>query len=635
MSTSILPSPSPAPDELGTLGRLAEKPELVFPTYALILTPLALYVYHDILDTRWRPVWRLFRYLIAYALLYVCAGAGLIVYIVIQVHGEDYKEVGASSLAFILGTYGAWKLARLFRILLAHRGLVLILQRIDTALCRLTGLTPLGLEYHLWRKPRPLPQTKRLSRATRNLEIRHCYVSSSMFDDDYPGEAAARIRWLAIYGKIVVLQEDADECVSRIGLWMRLVLRRPRSEPWRLLTSTSPLVKGHLYRVSLGEALRTLITNGSAQVPPAHANNNPAQELLNSGSLTTVGIGFFWIASEMGAEEMSQVLAEMPPRWMRGVTQNGKQLMFELVMSLILCEMPNPDDPDLSWMLSLPVLDWRRDVSNLRVWSVMSDICADAVLCVMPRYTYMGEMPSDDYIRDIVKRGVFHLQDASSEEHGFQGDIVGLSLIELIRAAYRSGYLTEQIIGKDLRMELKRNDWTGKSRTLRIYKAEIVSGLFSILVQLGQDEHDSFREEFERSKKNWGVDPKIDDVMHALQERARKENKETYNLDVVASSRCWFMGDRQHQCENPPSAFATLLSTAAELAPFVLHMFHGYLDHHFEVRMDERDGDPDKYREQWLSWKKSQALDISGSTGSIPGNLEGDLENGEFAISME
>lgn len=373
------------------LRELADSPALVFSTYILILTPLALYVYHDILDTRWRPVWRLVKYLIAYIILYIVSGAGVVAYIVIQAFGQDYKEVGASSLALIVGTYGAWKLIRLARIMLAHRQLVKILQRIDAALCKLTGLKPVGLEYHLFRKPQHAKLPNRLSRSNWNYETRHDFISSSLFDDDYPGEAAARIRWLASFGgKVVVLQEDTDECASRVALWMRLVLRRPRSEPWRLLTSTSPLVHGHLYRVSLGEALRALITNGSAQPPPAHAQSNPAEVLLNGGSLTDVGVGFFWIASEMGPDEMTEVLAEMPPRWMRGVTQNGKQLMFELVMSLVLCEMPDPDDENLSWVLSLPVLEWKRDVSNLKVWSVMAEICADAVVCVMPRYTHAG-----------------------------------------------------------------------------------------------------------------------------------------------------------------------------------------------------------------------------------------------------
>lgn len=622
------------------LKELADSPELVFSTYILILAPLALYVYHDILDTRWRPVWRLIKYLMAYFILYIVSGVGLVAYMVIQVYGEDYKEVGASCLALMFGTYGAWKLIRLARIIYAHRSLVFILQRIDVALCKLTGLKPVGLEYHLFHRPQHTVEPKRLNRSNWNYETRHDFISSSLFDDDYPGEAAARIRWLAFFGgKVVVLREDADECASRVALWMRLVLRRPRSEPWRLLASTSPLVQGHLYRVSLGEALRALITNGSAQPPPAHAHNNPAEVLLNGGSLTEVGVGFFWIASDMGADEMTEVLAEMPPRWMRGVTQNGKQLMFELVMSLVMCEIPDPEDKNMQWILSLPVLDWKRDVSNLRVWSVMAEICADAVCCVMPRYTHSGEMPPESLTYELVRKGVFELQDAMSDTHGFQGDIVGLSLIELIRASYRAGYLAEKILGPDLAREIKRNDWTTEEcRNLRLYKAEVVTGLFAIFLQLGQDDNEPFKRDFESLKKEWGVHPGVTDVVHALQERAKKDRVESFNLDVVASSRCWFLGDRSQQCEDPASAFATVSASASELAPFVLHMVRAYIGDRHMIKMNETHGDPDKYREQWISWKTAQAHDISGSAEAMDWNLLRSLDSAardELTFNMD
>lgn len=599
------------------LERLADSPAIVLSTYLLILTPLALYVYHDILDTRWRPVWRLVKFLIAYVILYLTSGAALIFYILLQgVYAHDFKEVGASILAFILGTYGAWKLIRLARIIVAHRQLVLVLQRIDISLGRLTGLTPVGLEYHLFKHPQTRASHNALTRSNWDYEARHDFISSSLFDDDYPGDAAARIRWLASCGrKVVVLQDDADECASRVAVWMRLVLRRPRSEPWRLLTSTSPLVRGHLYRIGLGEALRALITYGSGKPPPIHANTNPAQELLNNGKLTEVGVGFFWIASEMSTDEVTEVLAEMPPRWMRGVTQTGKQLMFELVMSLLLCEMPEEDDRDLRWILSLPVLEWRRDVSNMRVWSIMAEICADAVVSLMPRYTANGEMPPEEGIYDIVRKAVFELKDATSELHGFQGDIIGLSLIELIRASYRAGYMVENIIGLRLRDELERYDWTGQELDFRIYKAEIVTGLFSVLLQLGQDSGEEFQFKFTELKKSWGVDSDITDVVLALKARARKERRESFNLDLMLTSQCWYFGDREGQCENPPAAFATVATIATELAPFVLQMLQSYVRQNHRIHMQATD--PQKSSELWMNWKTTQAYDISGSTETI------------------
>ena len=581
------------------LSSLADKPEFVFPVYALVLTPLALYVYHDLLDTRWRPIYKIFRYLIAYLFLYVCSALAIILYIVIQgVYGKDYKEVGASGLALILGTYGAWKLVRLLRIIVAHRDLVKILSRIDASLASLTGLDPVGLDYHLIRTP-PRPS-----------DARHDFISSSLFDDDYPGEAAGRIKWLALNGSVRVLPDDAEECASRVALWMRLVLRRPRSEPWRLLTCSSPLVEGHIYRASLGGALRLLITYGSVRPPPPHASFNPAEILLNApedGDLTDAGVGFFWVASEMSSEEMSQVLSEMPPRWMRGVTQNGKQLMFELVMSLVLCEMPRPDDDALADILMLPVLKWVRDVADLNVWLKMSEICADAVVAVMPEFTPFGRAPNKRDVGERVRHAVFALQDATSDEHGFQGDTVGLTLIDLIRSSYRAGYLAEHILGSDLTNELARHDLSG---TVHLYQAEVVTGLFSILTELGLTDNEDYQRKFKQLKQSWLVDPNTKDLLLALRERARRQKQESFSWDEEADSRYWLLSLGEYQCEDPAIAFGSVVTMASELAPFVYDLLDGYAKAGPRVCIS---ANPERFREQWLLWKRTQAVELSGS----------------------
>lgn len=595
---------------------LADHPAFVFSVYALILTPLAVYVYHDILDTRWRPVWRLVRFLFAYMLLYLLSASGLIVYIVVQIVAKDYKEVGASFLAFILGTYGAWKLVRLGRIINAHRLLVTILQKIDSSLCQLTGLPSLGLEYHLFKSPTLSTPPTTLQRDNWREESRHDYISSSLFDDDYPGEAGARIKWLTIFGgKINVLQEDADECASRVALWMRLVLRRPRSEPWRLLTSTSPLVQRLMYRTSIGEALRALMTHGSEKLPPANVNPNPAELLLNNGSLAEAGIGFFWIGSEMGAEEMAEVLSEMPPRWMRGVSQNGKQLMFELVMSLILCEMPSLSDESLRDILMLPILKWDRHLTDMQVWKKMSVVCCDAVATLMPQVTMLGTTWSVEQIKDDVQAGVFHLKDATSGEYGAQGDIIGLTIMELIRAAYRSGFLAEQILGQGLGTELDTIDESGG--TLRLYKAEIVTGLFSVLYQLGQHDSDDYREYYSAFLKKWKMPDNVENIYIALQHCAKREMEASFNLSHTASSKYWYLGPRDTRCEDPHVAFASLASTARELAPLTLLMIQNYKRKQPNITLSPDHGNPEKYRQQWFSWTRSQALEVSGSTEAI------------------
>lgn len=610
------------------LALLADDPSFVFSVYALILTPLALYVYHDVLDTRWRPVWQLFRFLVAYLVLYTISGAGLILYIVVQACAGDSKEVGASVLALILGTYGAWKLVRLGRIIFAHRMLVKLLQRIDISLGAITGLTPVGLTYHLfWRPHRSTLQTQFKS-DTSYFEARHHYISSSLFDDDYPGEAAARIRWLAFFGRNVrVKQEDADECASRVALWMRLVLCRPRSEPWRLLTSTSPLVQGHMYRATIGEALRSLITHGSHLEIPADVDTNPAEILLNNGSLADAAIGIFWVASEMGSEEVAQVLAEMPPRWMRGVSQNGKQLMFELVMSLLLCEIP-PIKPDsLSWILSFPVLDWTANISDIRIWTEMARICADAVATVTPKVTN-DETPGGEWstIRDAVLR----LKDAQSDEFNFHGDVVGLSILELIRTAYRAGYIAEKLLGKELKQELAAMDGAGSE--LRLFHGEVVTGLYAIFYHLGQHNSDEYRKMFTVFRRTvYNTD--VDDAFFALQMRAKREMDETYGLDYFAASRYWYLGRRNSRCENPPVAFASVVQTSAELAPLVVCMAQKYIRDAPRIQQTNRHGDPITYRRQWTQWKQLHTQNVAGSLQNLDSRLGGlmDTEHDSYS----
>ena len=612
-----------------TLEDLADNPAFVIVFYFVILTPLALYVYHDVLDKRWRPVWTLTRYVIIYLALYIVAGIAVIIYIVVQVYAKDYKEVGASSLALIIGTYGAWKLFRLCRILSAHCQLVKVLQQIDSYLARTTGLEPNGLPIHLYRAPR-WQRTRTFFHDEKSVEekepdwlqeYRHAHISSALFDDDYPGEAAARIRWFTFSGdRIRVVPDDSDECVSRISIWMRLALRQPSSEPWRLLTTSAPLISGILFKGNLGEGIRALVTHGSGLASPPHAHRNSAEVLLNGGSLTTVGIGFFWTACEMGSEEVAQVLAEMPPPWMRGVKQNGKQLMYETAMSLVLCEMPEPGNTGLNWILSLPVLEWRRDITNIHVWETLSVICADAVSATIARSAFLPVPSSPQQVYEIVRSGIFDLKDAESDEFDFQGDTIGLSVLELIRAAYRAGYVAEKLLGKGLKDVLCRHDQLESG--LRLYKAEIVIGLFAVLSRLGFDQSDEFHQIANCIKTEWGVKEDVKDVFEALQISVKQDLQNSSPFDTLhhraAQSRHWFLCNQQGKCADPAQAFFSLATTAEDLAPLVFHMIQEYSSVQPRVKMSKIHGDPERYREQWLKWKQQEAFELRGKFSERP-----------------
>lgn len=123
----------------------------------VVLVHLIQYVYHDVMDKRWRPVSSIFFYLFLYSILYSVSGTIIIAYIVIQGIGRDFKELGASVVTVILGSYEALKLFRLARILLAHRRLVQILRLVDKSLAKLAGLLPNGFEYDLLKHSRREP----------------------------------------------------------------------------------------------------------------------------------------------------------------------------------------------------------------------------------------------------------------------------------------------------------------------------------------------------------------------------------------------------------------------------------------------------------------------------------------------
>lgn len=117
---------------------------LVFPIYVLAILPLALYVYHDILNARFKRVQNLDAYGLAYTWLFVTSAIAIFGYMVVQFKGKsvpvspifllqslyrmrsslltsycltlisppsDFKEVGASVVALLLGGYGFWKCA--------------------------------------------------------------------------------------------------------------------------------------------------------------------------------------------------------------------------------------------------------------------------------------------------------------------------------------------------------------------------------------------------------------------------------------------------------------------------------------------------------------------------------------------
>jgi hypothetical protein len=76
------------------------------------------------MDARFRRVQFVNFVSLLYIMYFLLAGIAFALYVAYQVDGKDFKEVGASNVALLLGNYGFWKLLRLQLILGAHRRLI-------------------------------------------------------------------------------------------------------------------------------------------------------------------------------------------------------------------------------------------------------------------------------------------------------------------------------------------------------------------------------------------------------------------------------------------------------------------------------------------------------------------------------
>lgn len=158
-------------------------------------------------------------------------------------------------------------------------------------------------------------------------EHRCHYISSVLFDDDWPGDSAPRIDWLR--KKIRVAEEDADDAATVIALYMRFALRSARKDIWSLFVQTHPLLtvssasSGNAGRVSLGRMLMRLASAGSYIEPSVDRLENPVENLLNflyekdsdilkKSALADVGVAFFWTAVEQSADEVAQAVGKFP-----------------------------------------------------------------------------------------------------------------------------------------------------------------------------------------------------------------------------------------------------------------------------------------------------------------------------------
>lgn len=380
-----------------------------------------------------------------YLTLCVVTAAALLVYIVIQWrYGTDYKELGAGALTFVVGIHRLWTLVRLIRILQRHAKLVQVLQICDKKMSDLAVemLQFRGISYSLFRT---MPG---------DLLGRHLTTSASLFDDDYPGDSA-RISWLR--KKVRVHPDDANECIARIAIWMRAVIRYTNVSIWDVLTGSSFV--GYQSRQSRRRSLyNTLIRAVQDRFMPVTRREiygNPAEELLNhpgEDQLEHIGIGVVWWATRMRGEEINQIVSEIPASWMNDTLLSGKELMIEMGVCLILTGMQSPT------ILEKVCVRDMEDVQGGQFWQNTDILFAEAVAGLVYLDWGSGNDDDDDSksavvtstehksLIDDVRKGLTCLR-AELKLKDLEETHLTHRLQHLITGAYYGGYVIEGVLG--------------------------------------------------------------------------------------------------------------------------------------------------------------------------------------------
>ena len=161
-----------------TLNEDKEKWFIVWPFYSCIFGAMALYVFHDVIDGRWRRRTSSFLWFFAYSILNGLFVPACALYLVIQVVGSDldHREAAATVIAVFVNFFTLRKVIRGF---MAFEVTAVIAQRF--ALARPPWTCHTG-------------QIRRYTEYVGDLVEKN---ASCLFDDDVPGDSA-RIAWLKL-----------------------------------------------------------------------------------------------------------------------------------------------------------------------------------------------------------------------------------------------------------------------------------------------------------------------------------------------------------------------------------------------------------------------------------------------------
>ena len=215
---------------------LADNWLVVLLAYLAVGIPLNFYLYHDVIDKRWRRVDEVQKFSKRYCALASTTLVLLVAYGFLQFVAGDYKEGGAACLSCAIAVYGLYMRLRQVAILHFFR---------DYLQQRATSIID------VYQKQETNPRRALLfpDGGYKQGPV-NGHISAVFLDDNYPGEGP-RVTWL----RRKPMVKDWTEMMVRTCLWIRLAvlpsnlafatLLRPKLTPSGTLEPTSGATPPH------------------------------------------------------------------------------------------------------------------------------------------------------------------------------------------------------------------------------------------------------------------------------------------------------------------------------------------------------------------------------------------------------
>lgn len=307
---------------------LADHFWVVLVAYLAVGLPLNFYLYHDVIDRRWRTFNDVRKHSYRYYVLASTALVLLVAYGALQYAAGDYKEGGAACLSCAIAVYGLYLRLRQVSIFRFFR---IYLQRRATAIIRV---------YQNPNSSGPDHATRRCSLLFPDGGYKQGpvfgHMSAVFLDDNYPGEGP-RVTWLRRTPTV----KDWTELMVRTALWIRLaVIPSSRSFNTALRLCNFPCGAKNTNNKDASSAWTLNVVQHHFLTSGERENMHKQPEGLLKDFVKCVegeqGTLATWreTLSLAPESEWSQALSEFPSDWTEGLEARG--IAWEVYLALAL-----------------------------------------------------------------------------------------------------------------------------------------------------------------------------------------------------------------------------------------------------------------------------------------------------------